>query len=93
MTTDRVTPHPMRRSAAMNWLLRGMSIEDIAANLGHEDIITTQRYLGKNLELRIIELKKIALTSKGFEQFKFERNPDEFLDRLAKRTKRRPRIN
>ena len=48
----------MRRSAAMNWLLRGMSIEDIAPNLGHEDIITTQRYLGKNLELRIIELKK-----------------------------------
>jgi len=90
---DRVTPHTMRRSAAMNWLLRGMSIEDIAANLGHEDIITTQRYLGKNLELRKIELKKIALTSKGFEQFKFERNPDEFLDRLAKRTKRRPRIN
>ncbi len=37
-----VTPHVIRRSAAMNWLSRGMDIYDVSGSLGHEHITTTQ---------------------------------------------------
>lgn len=87
---ESITPHTLRRSAAMNWLLRGMDTKNVAANLGHESPLTTERYLSRNIEMREAEIERIGLTSKGFKRFKASKDVDEFLARIANRTKRKP---
>lgn len=46
-TLRYVRPHDLRRSYARNAYLAGLPIEEIRQNLGHNDVTTTQRYIGK----------------------------------------------
>lgn len=46
---QKVTPHVLRRSAAMKWLRDGSDIFHVSAMLGHEHISTTQKYVRSNL--------------------------------------------
>jgi len=45
-----ISPHTLRRSAALNWFKKGVGISDIQLLLGHENIATTAVYLRKNAE-------------------------------------------
>jgi site-specific recombinase XerD len=48
----RVTPHVLRRTAAMELLQAGTDPINIALWMGHESLQTTQMYLDANLELK-----------------------------------------
>ena len=81
----KVTPHVLRRSAAMNWLSKEMDIFHVSAMLGHEHLSTTEHYLRSNLEDKEAELKRIGMNDNEFKPFKPKKGQDEFLDRLMKR--------
>lgn len=51
-TTERVTPHTLRHSAAMQLLHAGVDTSTIALWLGHEHVQTTQIYLHGDLTLK-----------------------------------------
>jgi integrase len=51
-TPERVTPHTLRHTAAMQLLQRGVDRSVIALWLGHESIETTQMYLHADLRLK-----------------------------------------
>lgn len=51
-TTQRVTPHTLRHSAAMQLLHAGVDTSTIALWLGHEHVQTTQIYLHGDLTLK-----------------------------------------
>lgn len=55
----RVTPHVLRRTAAMELLQAGTDPINIALWMGHESLQTTQMYLDANLELKEKILAKI----------------------------------
>ncbi|MBO7727345.1 MAG: site-specific integrase, partial [Oscillospiraceae bacterium] len=42
---DNVHPHRFRRTLATNLISRGMSIQEVAAILGHDNINTTMTYV------------------------------------------------
>lgn len=44
----RISPHDLRRSCAANLMRVGAPLEAIQQKLGHEDISTTMRYVGKH---------------------------------------------
>lgn len=55
----RVTPHVLRRTAAMELLQAGIDPINIALWMGHESLQTTQMYLDANLELKEKILAKV----------------------------------
>lgn len=55
----RVTPHVLRRTAAMELLQAGTDPINIALWMGHESIQTTQIYLDANLEIKEKILAKV----------------------------------
>ncbi len=85
----KVTPHVLRRSAAMKWLRDGSDIFHVSAMLGHEHISTTQKYVRSNLEDRVEEMRRNAKGNKNFEPFKPREDHDEFLEGLMKKKRRR----
>jgi integrase len=46
-----VRPHDLRRTYAKLSRAGGAPLEQVSATLGHSSLVTTQRYLGSNLEL------------------------------------------
>jgi len=52
LTRKRVTPHVLRRSAAMGLLQNGVDRTVIALWLGHESVETTQRYVHADIEMK-----------------------------------------
>jgi integrase/recombinase XerD len=62
---QRVTPHVLRHSAAMELLQAGVDRSVIALWLGHESIETTQIYLDADLALKEKALAKTAPMAKG----------------------------
>jgi integrase/recombinase XerD len=56
----RIHPHSMRHSTAMHLLRSGVDLSTIAHWLGHNSIITTNKYLAIDLEA-----KRLALTRAG----------------------------
>lgn len=56
-----VTPHTMRHTWATLARKRGMSIEDISAYLGHENIATTMIYVSIDKERLIQDVKRMAI--------------------------------
>lgn len=46
----KITPHEIRRTAATLLQFEGMELYDVKTFLGHENIATTQKYLGVNFE-------------------------------------------
>lgn len=86
---QKVTPHVLRRSAAMKWLRDGSDIFHVSAMLGHEHISTTQKYVRSNLEDRMEEMRRHAKGNKNSEPFKLGNDHDEFLESLMKRKRRR----
>jgi site-specific recombinase XerD len=59
LTKKRVTPHVLRRTAAMELLQAGTDPFNIALWMGHESVQTTQIYLDANLELKEKVLAKV----------------------------------
>jgi len=89
----KVTPHTLRRSAAMNWLSSGMDIFHVSAMLGHEQITTTEQYLRSNLEDRESELRRIGINKAEFKPFKPSKDVDEFLEKLRKRVRKDKKLS
>lgn len=52
LSSERITPHTLRHTAAMQLLQRGVDRSVIALWLGHESIETTQIYLHADLRLK-----------------------------------------
>lgn len=59
LTKKHVTPHVLRRTAAMELLQAGTDPFDIALWMGHESVQTTQIYLDASLELKEKVLAKV----------------------------------
>ena len=55
----RVTPHVLRRTAAMELLQAGVDPINIALWMGHESLQTTQMYLDANIEMKEKILAKV----------------------------------
>jgi len=85
----KVTPHVLRRSAAMNWLSMGMDIFHVSAMLGHEQIATTEKYLRSNLEDRETELRRVGIDAGEFQPFKPSQDVDGFLESLRKKVRKK----
>ena len=60
LNKNRVTPHSLRHTAAMELLQAGVDRSVIALWLGHESVETTQIYLDANLALKEQALAKIT---------------------------------
>ena len=54
----RVHPHLIRHTRAVHLLEGGMSIEDLSAFLGHQDVATTKVYIQSSAEAKRIHLAK-----------------------------------
>ena len=52
LNDKRVSPHTLRRTAAMDLLRSGVSCTVIALWLGHESVETTQIYLHADMEIK-----------------------------------------
>lgn len=84
----KVTPHDLRRSAAMSWLRQGMSVYNISNLLGHEDIATTQIYLKLDPEEREADLRRIAVENGEFHHPKFKYEDDDLIKSIKMRIRR-----
>ena len=83
--TQKVTPHVLRRSAAMKWLSGGMDVFHVSAMLGHERIETTEKYIRSNLEDREAQLRKSMSGQSEYKPFVLDDNEDDFLEKLMKK--------
>ena len=81
----KVTPHVLRRSAAMKWLSGGMDVFHVSAMLGHERIETTERYIRSNLEDREAQLKKSIEGQPEYEPFVLGEEEDDLIEKIMKR--------
>jgi|GEM_PF-2860097 len=81
---EKVTPHTLRRSAAMHWYRSGMSIYDISDALGHERVKTTFRYVKASLDDRLRVLKQIGDGEISYEPFIMDQKKDTFLEGLKR---------
>ena len=88
----KVTPHVLRRSAAMNWLVKGVDIFHVSAMLGHEHITTTELYVRSNLEDREAELKRVGMDKGDFEPFKPNKAEDAFIEALMAKTRKKKKL-
>jgi integrase len=52
MGIDKLSPHDLRRTHARLARDKGMELDQIQAGLGHSSVVTTQRYIGDNQDLR-----------------------------------------
>jgi site-specific recombinase XerD len=78
----RVTPHVLRRTAAMELLQAGTDPINIALWMGHESLQTTQMYLDANLELKEKILAKIRPRGSKLGRYRQESNLATFLANL-----------
>jgi site-specific recombinase XerD len=78
----RVTPHVLRRTAAMELLQAGTDPINIALWMGHESLQTTQMYLDANLELKEKILAKIRPLGSKPGRYRPEGNLATFLANL-----------
>lgn len=78
----KITPHMLRHTAAMNFLLADVDLSTIAIILGHDSIETTQIYLEANLKLKEEALKKLAPKSIRLKRFKADDKLMEYLKTL-----------
>ena len=90
--SKKVTPHDLRRSAAMLWLRKGADIETISALLGHEDISTTERYVRFILADLEAELERIALDAKDFQAPKLLKKDSELLESIKERVRKNRKL-
>ena len=60
LASKRVSPHVLRRNAAMELLQAGVDCSVIALWLGHETVETMQTYLHAHLALKAAALTKLA---------------------------------
>jgi hypothetical protein len=76
LASKRVSPHVLRRSAAMELLQAGVDCSVIALWLGHDSIETTQTYLHAHLALKEAALTKLKPYARGKPtRFQAERPP------------------
>lgn len=85
----KVTPHVLRRSAAMKWLSGGMDVFHVSAMLGHERIETTEKYVRSNLEDREAQLKKSMAMQSDYKPFILDQNQDDILENIMKRIRKK----
>ena len=52
LSRKRVTPHVLRHTLTMDFLMHGVDRSVIALWLGHESMETTQIYLDANIEMK-----------------------------------------
>jgi site-specific recombinase XerD len=80
---NRVTPHVLRHTLAMELLQAGVDRSVIALWLGHESVETTQIYLDANLALKEQILAKVSAgKSQSYRRFKAEDSLLAFLKSL-----------
>lgn len=81
----RVTPHVLRRSAAMKWLSGGMDVFHISAMLGHERVETTEKYVRSNLEDREAQLKKSREGQPEYKPYILDEDGDSVIENIMKK--------
>jgi len=86
--SKNVTPHDLRRTAAMLWQSNGLDNKTISGLLGHEDVSTTEDYLKFILADREAELARIALDSEEFHAPKFRKEDDELLESIKMKVRK-----
>lgn len=86
---QKVTPHVLRRSAAMKWLSGGMDVFHVSAMLGHERIETTEKYVRSNLEDREAQLRKSMSMQADYEPFVLDQEQDDFLEKIMMRIRKK----
>ena len=87
---QKVTPHVLRRSAAMKWLSGGMDLFHVSAMLGHERIETTEKYVRSNLENREAQLKKSMAGQSEYKPFVLNKDGDDYLEQLMRKIRKIP---
>jgi len=60
LTKKNITPHTFRHTTALRMLQSGIDISTIAIWLGHENIITTHKYMEADLEMKRQTLEKMG---------------------------------
>jgi len=87
---EKVTPHVIRRSAGMDWLSRDIDLWTISRMYGHDNVSTTEGYLGVRIEDKEEILRRSAGHNENYQQFKLrDGSDDEFIRNLEKRIRSR----
>lgn len=82
LAKKNITPHTFRHTTALRMLQAGVDISTIAIWLGHENIITTHKYMEADLEMKRQTLEKMG--DPGHSAYHFSRDSSvmAFLDSL-----------
>ncbi|HTP07448.1 MAG TPA: tyrosine-type recombinase/integrase [Anaerolineae bacterium] len=79
LTTQRISPHTIRHTTAMNLLQAGVDISVIALWLGHESPVTTHHYVEADLTMKERALAKLNEPDVKLQRY---RAPDSLIDFL-----------